>query len=92
MINSDKTVHWIVRLPRQAVMLLIRAYQRTLSPDHGFISALFPEGYCRFYPSCSEYGHQTVEKHGIIRGFWLISGRILRCNPWNKGGIDEVEE
>jgi len=70
---------------------MIRLYQKTLSPDHGLFQTHFPDGYCRFYPSCSEYGYRSVEKHGIIRGFGYIFWRILRCNPWNKGGIDEVK-
>lgn len=69
---------------------LIRLYQRTLSPDHGFIKRLFPFGYCRFYPTCSEYAYQAIDKYGIFRGGALGFWRIMRCNPWNPGGEDEV--
>ncbi len=59
---------------------LIRLYQRILSPIFG--------GQCRFYPTCSEYAVQAIEKDGPIRGSLKSIGRILRCNPLHKGGID----
>lgn len=71
-------------------LLLIRGYQKTLSPDHGPLRHLFPDGYCRFYPSCSEYGHQAIVKHGVVKGGAKTGWRIMRCNPWNDGGVDEV--
>ncbi|MBU0625462.1 membrane protein insertion efficiency factor YidD [Patescibacteria group bacterium] len=70
---------------------MIRVYKSTFSLDHGLLSRLFPQGYCRFWPSCSTYGYQAVEKYGIFKGIWLAGRRILRCNPWNKGGIDELK-
>ncbi len=54
-----------------------------------FISPLFPPS-CRFYPSCSDYSIQAFSKYGFFKGFWLSAKRILRCNPFNPGGIDEV--
>lgn len=82
----------IFLLPRKLVIALIRAYQVTLSPDHGIIMRKFhPNGYCRYYPSCSTYGYQVINKYGLIRGIPRLVWRILRCNPWSKGGIDEVE-
>ncbi len=45
---------------------------------------------CRFYPTCSDYTYEAVEKYGIVKGLYLGFHRILRCNPWNKGGIDKV--
>ncbi len=54
-----------------------------------FISPLFPPS-CRFYPSCSEYSIQAFLKYGFIKGLWLSIKRIVRCNPFNPGGIDEV--
>ena len=67
---------------RRVAMLLIRAYQLTLS------KVLPPS--CRFYPSCSQYGYEAFEKYGIVKGGWLTTRRILRCNPWNPGGVDPV--
>jgi len=71
---------------------LIRIYQKTLSFDHGIVGkALFPNGFCRFRPTCSEYGYQAIQKHGIIKGGFMTVGRILRCNPWSRGGDDPVK-
>lgn len=77
-------------LPRLAVLKTIRVYQRLFSPDHGPLKALYPYGYCRFHPSCSEYGYQAVERFGIIRGLPMAAWRVLRCTPWSKGGLDPV--
>ncbi|MFA6132123.1 MAG: membrane protein insertion efficiency factor YidD [Patescibacteria group bacterium] len=72
-----------------AVFLII-IYQKTLSFDHGPLKIFHPYGYCRFHPSCSEYSKQAIERFGLIKGGFLATSRILRCNPWSKGGIDEV--
>lgn len=61
---------------------LLRLYKLVLSP-------LFPPS-CRFAPSCSQYAHDAVLKHGPWRGVVLAAGRLLRCNPWNPGGFDPV--
>jgi len=61
---------------------MIRVYQYTLSPLLG------PS--CRFYPSCSEYAHQAILRHGPFRGLLLALKRILRCHPFNPGGVDPV--
>jgi len=83
-----KTINYILYLPRVPFLFLIRLYQRTISPDHGWYKSLFPQGYCRFYPTCSEYGYQTIKRDGLIIGLLKTSWRILRCNPWGKGGVD----
>ncbi|MBU6447288.1 membrane protein insertion efficiency factor YidD [Patescibacteria group bacterium] len=69
------------------VIFLINIYQKTISPDHGWFKNRHPRGYCKYYPSCSEYTKQSVQKYGI---FGLFKGffRVLRCNPWSKGGVD----
>jgi len=64
------------------LMILIKIYQRVLSP-------LFPPS-CRFIPTCSEYSIQALKKYGAIKGSVLSIWRILRCNPFNKGGYDPV--
>lgn len=61
----------------------IRFYQRVISPG-------LPAT-CRFYPSCSEYGYQAISKYGIIKGGWMAVWRILRCNPFCRGGYDPVD-
>ncbi|MBI5222717.1 MAG: membrane protein insertion efficiency factor YidD [Candidatus Magasanikbacteria bacterium] len=69
-------------------LFIIRLYQKTLSPDHGFFRFRFPRGYCRYYPSCSEYAYQVIKKRGIIVGIPKAIWRVLRCNPWSRGGVD----
>jgi uncharacterized protein len=69
--------------------LLIKVYQRTLSPDHGLFKNAFPQGVCRFHPTCSQYALEAIEKHQWI-GFWLIIKRIFRCHPFSSGGHDPV--
>lgn len=78
----------IIILPRLPILWLIRGYQKTISPDHGVLKNRFPFGYCRFHPTCSEYGYQVIKKKGLIIGLPLTLWRILRCNPWSKGGED----
>ena len=63
-------------------IFLIKVYQRTLS-------RVMPPS-CRFYPSCSEYGVQALQKYGIFKGGWLTVKRIGRCQPFHPGGYDPV--
>ena len=63
---------------------LIKLYQWFLSPLLG------PN--CRYYPSCSCYAHQALERHGVLRGGWLGIKRIARCHPWHPGGYDPVPD
>lgn len=53
------------------------------------IGLLIPPS-CRFHPTCSNYMHEALVKHGLIKGLWLGMKRILRCHPWNQGGYDPV--
>jgi putative membrane protein insertion efficiency factor len=64
------------------LLALIRGYQYLLRPLLG--------ANCRFYPSCSDYAREAVEKHGALRGSWLALRRILRCHPYHPGGYDPV--
>jgi uncharacterized protein len=73
-----------MRLPRRMFLLPLRAYQRIFSPLLG--------ARCRYYPSCSEYAAQAIERFGILRGLALAGWRLLRCNPWSHGGFDPVED
>jgi len=63
-------------------IFFIRGYQKVISP-------MFPPS-CRFYPTCSEYAVQAFSKYGVIKGGAKASWRILRCNPFNKGGFDPL--
>ncbi len=59
---------------------LIRLWQVLISP-------LYPAS-CRYYPSCSNYAVMAIEKHGVLKGSAKALWRVLRCNPWSKGGVD----
>jgi hypothetical protein len=65
-------------------MTLIRVYQWTLSPMLG--------AHCRFYPSCSCYAHEALDRHGALRGTWLAVKRLARCHPFSPGGYDPVPD
>lgn len=84
-------LNYLLHLPKIAVIALIRLYQKTLSFDHSPLKTMYPHGFCRFYPTCSQYGVEAIEKYGIIKGGAMTCWRILRCNPWNKGGNDPVK-
>lgn len=79
-------LRWVVRTvgayTSAGLVALVRGYQLFVSPLLG------PR--CRFYPSCSTYAIQALRRHGPLRGLVLASWRLLRCNPWNRGGIDPV--
>ena len=68
---------------KRLMILMIRFYQK-------FISPLFPPT-CRYYPTCSTYFIQALEKYGVIKGSYLGIKRILRCHPWHEGGYDPLE-
>ncbi len=54
-----------------------------------FVSPMLPPS-CRYWPSCSEYALQSIQKHGVLKGGLLGAWRVIRCNPWSRGGIDPV--
>jgi putative membrane protein insertion efficiency factor len=62
--------------------LLVRFYQRMIGPG-------LPPA-CRYYPSCSAYAVEALQRHGAARGSWLAARRILRCHPFHPGGVDPV--
>ena len=70
------------RLPARLLLLAIEAYRALLSPLLG--------GHCRFWPSCSVYAQEAIEKHGAWRGARLTLFRLARCQPFARGGIDPV--
>lgn len=70
---------------KKIVLFLLRGYQKIISP---FLKAIGIE--CKYYPSCSEYTKQAVEKYGVFKGSALGIKRILKCNPFSKGGYDPL--
>lgn len=69
---------------RKLIVGVLRLYKVILSP-------LLPSA-CRYYPSCSQYMGQAVEKHGVARGLWMGAKRLLRCHPFHAGGLDPVPD
>lgn len=69
---------------KQIFIGIIRFYQK-------FISPMTPPT-CRFYPTCSHYGLEAFQKHGVLKGFWLTCKRILKCHPFHPGGFDPVPD
>lgn len=76
------TARFATRVPAYLLIGVFRLWQLLASPTYGQT--------CRFYPSCSAYGVEAVRRHGALRGGWLTMRRILRCHPWNPGGVDPV--
>ena len=73
---------FIVKLPANFLILLIKIYQYTLSPFIG--------RNCRYTPTCSNYGIEAIRKYGAIKGGWLTIKRVASCNPWGGSGYDPV--
>ena len=71
-----------MRYLRELVLLPLHLYRRVISP------ALGP--HCRYQPSCSDYALEAVRTYGVIRGGLLAAWRVMRCNPWSRGGVDPV--
>lgn len=69
---------------KSVCLALIRLYQWCLSP-------LLPPS-CRFYPTCSQYAFEAIERHGVLRGGWLALRRLGRCHPFHPGGFDPVKD
>jgi uncharacterized protein len=72
----------VLAVPALLLVLLIEGYRRFVSPFLG--------QRCRFAPSCSAYAVGAIRTHGAFRGLWLAGRRVVRCHPWNPGGVDPV--
>ncbi|OGY94497.1 MAG: membrane protein insertion efficiency factor YidD [Candidatus Komeilibacteria bacterium RIFOXYA2_FULL_45_9] len=75
---------------KRFILKLIKLYQKTFSPDSGWLAYKHPQGFCRYYPNCSTYCYQAIEKYGVFKGGFKSFLRILRCHPFAKGGVDQV--
>ncbi len=80
--TSRNIASFLWDLPRNILILLLKAYRRIISPLYGQV--------CRFFPSCSAYALEAVTVHGAVKGSWLAAKRLARCHPWNAGGVDHV--
>ncbi|MEY2900091.1 MAG: hypothetical protein RL247_257 [Actinomycetota bacterium] len=76
-----KLVLWIALVPRNLAIAILIVYRKLISPLYGQV--------CRYHPSCSTYALQAIQYHGVLKGVGLGTWRILRCNPWSRGGIDD---
>lgn len=77
-----RVLRFVWLLPRNALIAVLRGYRAIVSPLYGDV--------CRYYPSCSAYALGSVQQRGAVRGSVLSVWRVLRCNPWTEGGIDDV--
>lgn len=82
--SAGSLLGWLARIARWPLLGLIRAYQFLLSPWIG--------NQCRFYPTCSHYAYEAIERHGALAGTYLAARRLGRCHPWCEGGLDPVPE
>ena len=71
-------------LPRNGAIAIMHAYRRVISPLYGDV--------CRYYPSCSRYAVEAFQRQGFLAGIGLTGWRLLRCNPFSPGGIDDAPE
>ena len=71
-----------LKFAQRITLGIIRFYQRFISPLLG--------SNCRFYPTCSHYTYEAIEKYGVVKGGWMGLRRISRCHPWHAGGFDPV--
>ncbi|MDD0859656.1 membrane protein insertion efficiency factor YidD [Arthrobacter alpinus] len=71
-----------VACSRNILIIVLKLYRRAISPIYGQV--------CRFFPSCSAYALEAVTVHGAVKGTWFSLRRIVRCHPWNAGGLDPV--
>jgi len=76
---------------KELLIGFIKLYQKTLSFDHSPLKVFYPHGFCRFNPTCSQYSIEAIDKYGPIKGGLKATWRVLRCNPFNKGGNDPLK-
>ena len=79
----NKKLNYILNIPKRIEIAIINFYQKHIS--------IYTPRTCRYYPTCSEYTKQAVDKYGIIKGSVLGIIRILKCNPFSKGGVDKLK-
>ena len=79
-----KLLAFLILLPRNILIAPILIWRKLISPLYGDV--------CRYYPSCSTYGLHSIQRLGVLKGVPVTLWRILRCNPWSQGGVDEVKK
>lgn len=81
-VHPTSVAHALWSLPQNALIAFVKMYRLIVSPLYGNV--------CRYYPSCSAYGLESLTVHGALKGLSLTVRRILRCHPWATGGLDPV--
>lgn len=74
----------LLLIPRNVAVAILIVYRRVISPLYGDV--------CRYYPSCSSYTLQSIQRFGLLIGVFFGARRLLRCHPWAEGGFDEIPE
>lgn len=75
---------------RYLLLIPIKIYQKTLSPDHGPLSYFIPTNTCKFQPTCSQYSFEAIKEYGILKGVALTAKRLAKCHPWGCAEYDPV--
>jgi len=78
---AENLARVLLLAPRNALIVLLKAYRAVISPLYGDV--------CRYHPSCSRYALEAVQQSGVVVGSALAVARIVRCNPWSRGGVDD---
>ncbi len=86
-----KALATVSLLPATLSVMLVRLYQRTISPDHGWLRHLYPYGYCRHEPTCSQYAISTLRTRRYPIAIALIAKRIAFCNPLTKPSDEKIK-
>ena len=83
-------MNFIINIPGNLAVGLIKSYQFFFSFDHSFWAQ--PEKFriCTYHPSCSQYSIEAIKKHGLLKGGIMGFIRVYSCNPWSRGGYDPV--
>lgn len=71
-------------LPRNLAIAIMKVYRKIISPLYGQV--------CKYYPTCSHYALESYKSVGFVKGTVLTAWRLLRCNPWSSGGIDDAKQ
>jgi len=87
-----KALFILLRLPATLLLGVIVVYQRTLSPDHGLLKDLYPYGFCRHEPTCSEFAKEVLTKKPLHTALCQITKRVLSCHPWQKPSDEKLKK
>lgn len=82
----------VSRLPAMFFLMLVTIYQKTLSPDHGPLRHLYPYGFCRHEPTCSDFARETLKTEPLFSACFQITKRVLSCHPWAKTSNERLKQ